>query len=119
MKIFTAHTTYPYKTDEGMREMSLTTDFTADDLEAAVMAAVRHGRNRVQNLKGGPTPDLFLGSIKVSEKDVGPIDVLGDSTTRTGFPFFEWKYDTGSCRSPRTSLEETVLSFSHKFSQEK
>jgi hypothetical protein len=112
IKVYSAQTSYPYGSDEGMRELSLTIDYTASDPVDAIRAAIRFADDRVLNLKG---PDIYrgmcVGCIKLSEKTVGPIEADGRTTTRAGFPFFEWKYDY-----PGT-LEQYVQSFERRYNE--
>lgn len=112
IKVYSAHTSYPYGTDEGMREMSLTTDYMADNPVDAIRAAIRFADDRVLNLRDTNTyRGLCVGCIKVSEKTIGPIEADGRTTTRTSFPFFEWKFDF-----PGT-LEQHVHVFEVKYNE--
>lgn len=69
-------------------ETSLSIIFRGESEDDAIQQAAKFLRNRCESL------DLRAGAITVSYLTISRILEDGTYQTRTGIPFFEWKYDT-------------------------
>jgi len=89
MKAYYASPAFIYRHKGEAREMSLPIRYMAKDDHDALCSAVRFANNRAAAF------DWTVGSIRVSEAVLLPIDSMGRLQSHNGATFFEWKCDWG------------------------
>ena len=95
ISVYSVLVSFCFRTDEGMREHSVDTLYTALDEKDAVMSAKRFAKGRLVNLYRGSDslydcPDAFIGCVKVGRVVIDRIAIDGSVTGGRGMDFFEW-----------------------------
>lgn len=92
MKTYSAHLSYVYKTDKGLRESDSEHIFLAEDHKAALLA-MQPLLKWAEKQYAQFYPGAFVGCIKLHEYFIAPPKADGSCNDTGLVQFFEWKHD--------------------------